>query len=363
MIPVFRPVFGDEEKTLLNEVVASGRLTEGKKTEEFESLLREFLGVDYVVTLPSGGVALYLSLLAVGVKSGDDVIIPDYQHISLANAVTAIGARPFFMDTDYNDGCLRWQRLAGNIRQSTTALGLVHMNGRYCCMEEIDEIVDNRFPIVEDACQAFPSTYEGHHLCGDIGCLSFHPTKWWITTGNGGAVFTNSKGLYEDVKKMKDYGRFVDRQVTGEIPDLYDSWGLNYRFTEMQAAIGISQFHRLDEKIKRVKEIRYRYSEYLAPKLIPSFNGGHVPWVIDIRLEKGQNVLMKSLLAERGIETRLPYTPVHHQPLYDTGLEFLGSDTWNETCLWLPSSPSLTDEEIDSVIQNVNEVYEELTNG
>ncbi len=209
MIPVFRLEFGEEEKKLLSEVVDSGYITEGSKTQEFESLLKEYLNGAYVVVLPNGGVSLYLALLAVGVRAGDAVVCPDYCHISLPNSVTMIGARPVFIDIDYADGFMRWQNIPYVFSDKVKCVTTVDMNGRYCDYEAVRDIVEGKCPVIQDSCQALPSTFEGEHLYSEIGCLSFHPTK--ILACGGGAIYTNDVDIYREVKKMKDYGRFVER--------------------------------------------------------------------------------------------------------------------------------------------------------
>jgi len=355
MIPVFRPYFGEEEKTLLSRVIDSQWVSEGAFTRQFEEELAKYLGVKYVVCVTSGGVALLLAIMSQRRKEHRfSVAMPVYQHISLANSVTLLKDTPFFIDVYPMSGLLNMHSIKpGNLDLVKESLWTsVSMNGRYSSYR-----VD-----VEDDCQALASTWNGKHLQAKVGCLSFHPTKI-LTTGQGGAIFTDDQEAYEKVKALKDYGRFVDRTSGKEIPDYYNSWGMNFRFTEMQAAIGLAQLGRVEARGKRVREIYDRYmDEIKIPHEERTEQNGFVPWVCDIQFFKlGLNEELKSKLAERNIETRLPYRPLHQQPLYigRTG-DYSGADWWSGTCLWLPSSPSLSDEEVDTVIKEMNKLGENL---
>ena len=353
-VSMWEPELGECEKTQLSDVIDSGMLTEGEKTREFERKIAELTGSKYAVATTSGGVALYLGLRALGVGPGDEVIVPDYQMIALANAVVMTGAKAVFADINCANGNIAPDHVENRITDRTKCIAIVHMNGRFADVDALKEIgTDNDVMLLEDACQGLGSFHMGKHLgtFSSVGCLSFHPSKI-LTTGCGGMLLTDSDDVCKRIGMFKDYGR--TGRGSKELDAQVAQWGLNFRFTEMQAAIGLAQLTRLESRINRVKAIRSFYIEKLAGCKIPNSEEGYLPWVVDIQLPvAGLNLkLHENLKQKYGIETRLPYVPVHLlRPIEG---RFPGAEYWSSRGLWLPTNPRLRNEELEHVVDSTN---------
>jgi perosamine synthetase len=349
-IKQWEPDIGAEEKIELANMIDSGWLTEAELTRKFEQALAQHCNMKYCVATTSGGIALFMSLLAVGVKRNSVVVMPDYQMIALAHAVRMVGAKPYFVDVSAKSGVMN-----DLIDLVADAIVPVHMNGR---VADFTSALDET-PVIADSCQALGSELSSRQIGveADCACFSFHPSKI-ITTGQGGAVVTDNEEIYEACCRIKDYGRY-GRGSQAELPHYSAFWGMNFRFTEMQAAIGLAQIRKLSKRIVRMREIydRYRSAFKDCAEIEQTIEQeGYTPWCVDILLKNVRPEVVKFVLAAKNIETRLPYYPLHKQPLYRTFGNFEGSNYWSSHCLWLPSSSKLTNEEVDTVIEAVLEV-------
>jgi perosamine synthetase len=246
------PLIGEEEKRAMEEYLESGGwLTEFKKTREFEERIADFLGVKYVSAVNNGTVSLLLALLALGIKREDEVIVPDYTMIASANAVVLAGAKPVLVDIDPKNLCLDIEKTKKAITPKTKAIILVTINGRYPEMEKFVNLSqENNLFLIEDAAQSFGSRYKGKPLgtFGEVGSFSFSPHKI-ITSGQGGCLVTDNQELYQKILKIKDFGR----PQSGV--DYHETMGYNFKFTDLQAVIGIEQLKKIDWRVKRKKEI------------------------------------------------------------------------------------------------------------
>lgn len=254
-IPFARPWITDEDRAAASAVLDGHILTHGPQGKAFEQEFGAFLGDDGAcVAVSSCMAALHLASIALGLGPGDEVLLPAQTHVAAAHAIEWIGATPVFVDCDPATGNIDPVSLEACVTQRTRAISVVHYAGIPCDMRVIIRIAErNGLRVIEDAALALGARIAGRHvgLLGDVGCFSFYPTKH-ITTGEGGMVVSRDADLAARIARIRAFG--VDRTHSERtIPGLYDvpMLGLNYRMSEMQAALGRSQLHRIDEILTR----------------------------------------------------------------------------------------------------------------
>jgi dTDP-4-amino-4,6-dideoxygalactose transaminase len=241
-IKLIEPNITEAEIKAVTRVLKNGMLVNGPVVEHFEQLLAEYIGVSHAVCVSSGTAALHLALLVSDIKIGDEVIVPAFTFPATANVVEFLGARPVFVDCQPGGINLDVNKIVGKISARTKAIIPVHAFGIPADMEEVLEVSrKNNLFVVEDAACALGSKYK-NSFCGaiaDLGIFSFHPRKL-LTTGEGGAVVTNNKILADKIKIWRNHGNQKGK---------YDYLGLNYRMTDFQAAMGVSQLERYADYI------------------------------------------------------------------------------------------------------------------
>lgn len=257
-IPFGRPSITDQDREAVMRVLSGHILTHGPECKAFEQEFGRFLGEGaHSVTVSSCMAALHLAYLEIGIGSGDEVIVPALTHVATVHAVEWVGARPVFVDADPATGNLTAKAIEAAITPRTKAISMVHFAGIPCAMPEILAVAQRRgLKIVEDCAIAIGARYDGTHvsLFGDIGCFSFYPVKH-MTTGEGGMLVSRHPAIAESVARLRAFG--VDRSHTERtVPGMYEvpALGLNYRMSEMQAALGRSQLRRLQPSLDRRKE-------------------------------------------------------------------------------------------------------------
>lgn len=356
-ISQMEPWFGPEEKRAINDYMDSGGwLTEFEKTREFESRVAEFVGSKNSVIVTSGTAALYVGLLALDIKPGDEVIVPDFTMIATPNAVKMAGAEPVFCDVSKETLCLDLNELAKKITTKTKGIIFVTLNGRSPDMFEVQKFCREKgLFLLEDAAQSLGSFYEGKHLgtFGDIGVFSFSSPKI-ISTGQGGALVTDSNELALKIRKIKDFGR-----EKGGV-DLHNSLGFNFKFTDLQACVGIEQMKKLNWRLKRKKEIFFEYQKNLKSvkqiDFIPTNLKNTSPWFIDCFVEK--RVELINFLKLEKIQTRPVYPAISSQQIYQNkNQKFPISEAIAEKGLWLPSSSFLTNSQIYFICEKIRSFY------
>lgn len=358
-IPQMEPWFGDEEKTALGRYMDEGGwLTEFKNTQAFEQELARFTGVKHGIAVTSGTTALMMVMWALGLKAGDEVIVPNYTMIASPNSVLCTGATPVFVDVERETLCLDVKLAEAAITPRTRAIMLVNANGREpkAGIKAFEELAKrHNIALVEDSCQALGCHYaDGRHM-GSIsiaGSLSFSVPKI-ITTGQGGALLTNDDVFAEKLRRLKDFGR-----ARGGL-DIHDTIGFNFKFTEMQAIIGLEQMKKLEARLPLKKRIWRRYAEGLAGvnqvSLFAQDLEHTVPWFIDT-LVKDREGLMAHLKAQ-GIGTRVMYPPINRQVAYQAPGAHPVSDLVGQEGLWLPSATQLSDADIDRITGAIKAYY------
>ncbi len=359
MIPQMIPYFDEAEAIEIQNYMASGGfLTEYKKTSELESLIADFTGSTHAIMVSNGTVSLIMMLLALDIGPGDEVIVPNYTMIATPNAVVAVGAKPVFIDVEPSTLCLDIDRVSEAINYSTKAIFFVAANGRHPTyeIEELSDLCANKgVYLLEDAAQGLGSTYtSGDHVgtVGLLGSLSFSVPKI-ITTGQGGCILTRDDSLAARLRKIKDFGR-----SRGGI-DIHDTIGFNYKYTDLQACVGIAQMRKLKERVERKKQILKTYQERLsAVQGIQIFENDmkHTsPWFIDALVESRDGLI--SHLDDSGIGSRAMYPPINAQRAYGIPGDFPVSEMVGRAGLWLPSFVQITDDEIDQVCNSITKFY------
>ena len=350
------PEVGDEEQALVVEVLKSNFLNDGEFTTRFEQECAERMGCRYAVAVTSGTSALFLALVAAGVKAGDEAIIPDVTFVATASAVSLVGAHPVLVDVDPATLNIDPERVREAITPRTKAIIPVHVSGRAADMEPLLEIArEHGLAVIEDAAEALESVHRGRCLgtWGDAGCFSFSPNKT-MTSGQGGLVVTNREDLHLRLRELKDQGRPARGTGGG---DTHESVGFNFKFTNLQAAVGLGQITRLDGRLRRLREIYERYAQELAGveglRLIGfDIKGGEVPQWTDALVARRDELI--AYLLERDIQCRPFWFPMHtHAPYRLPSDGFPVSSELVPKAMWLPSAYTMTDEEVRYVCGHV----------
>lgn len=349
MIPQCEPLITDKERKALNAYMKiGGYLTEYKKTEEFEEMLADFLGIKYVSVVTSGTAALFLALKASGVGCGDKVLIPDYTMIATATAVSMCGAEPVLVDVSMPSFCMdiqrEWKKPPCMI-SDVKALVHVEIDGSDDNLEQsIAFCKKYKIPLIEDSCQAFGSKHDGKYLgtLGRFGCfsMSFHKI---ITTGEGGIVVSQTKKDYEKIERLKNHGR-----LSGGT-DIHDHIGYNFLFTDLQATVGIEQLKTINKRIEKKKELYKWYYESDCPEEF-------VPWFFHAHTASPHS--LQTHLKENNIGSRLLYPAIHTQkPFKDNRNRNWLSLYARQENLWLPSSLTLTKKQVEHIKEVCNENF------
>lgn len=355
-IPLVKVYIDDDIKKTVLEVLDSGWYILHEKVREFEKKFADFCGVKNTICVSSGTAAIFLSLLALDIKRGDEVIIPSFSFISTATSVIATGAKPVFVDIDTKTYTINPEKIRKAVSKRTKAIMPVHLYGHPANMNPILETAEeNDLFVIEDACQAHGAEYKGKRAggIGHVACFSFYPSKNMTVCGDGGAVVTNDEVIAEKVRKLRDHGR-VDKYV-------FDLMGYNLRFNEIQAAIGIKQLERLPKWNETRRKIAKIYSEALESVVITPVEepwARHVYHVYVIRNEKRDKLM--EYLKRCGISTLVHYPiPIHKQPAI-TGIlgiqpELKNTEKIAREVLSIPMHPKLTRDEVEYVSSKITE--------
>ena len=358
-IPQMVPLFGSEEKTAICDYMDEGGfLTEFKRTAEFERQLAEFTKSKHCIVVNNGTISLTLAGLASGLMAGDEVIVPNYTMIATPNSQLMYGAKPVFVDVEPETLCLDLSKVKSAITPRTKAIILVTANGRYpkqdiCEFEKFAS--DHGLVLIEDAAQSLGSYYpDGRHIgtAGKVGSFSFSAPKI-ISTGQGGALVTDDDEVAENIRRLKDFGRSEGGN------DVHDVIGFNFKFTELQACIGLAQIKKLQERTQRKKDIFLRYKSGLDGLAeITLFNNDiscTSPWFYDVLAQRRNE--LQAFLKSHSVGTRVMYPPINKQKAYNRPGSFPVSELIGEKGLWLPSSVQTTDDEIDYICEKISEFY------
>lgn len=370
-IPVNEPLLNGNEKKYLCECIDTGWISsEGPFVKAFEQKMSATVDRKYGIAVSNGTAALEVAVQALGIGAGDEVIMPTFTIISCAMAVTKLGAVPVFVDSDFHTWNMKVDEIEAKITPRTKAIMLVHLYG---LPAEVDSILalakKYDLKVIEDAAEMHGQTYK-RKPCGsfgDISTFSFYPNKH-VTTGEGGMAVTNDEGLAERCRMLRNLCFRKDiRYVHDELSD-------NYRFTNLQAAIGLAQLEQLEEFIARKRAMGRYYTEQLKDidgLILPIEKTGdaeNIYWVYGILLDRqipADNREIQRLLAEEGIGSRTFFWCMHEQPVYQKQGLFQNETYPNAEYLarkgfYIPSGLALTPEQMERVVAGVHRVMDRI---
>jgi perosamine synthetase len=353
VIPIARPQMGEEEKAGVWEAMAAGSLAQGPRVRAFEERFAAFIGVAHAVAASSGTTALHLALLGHDIGEGDEVITVPFTFIASANSILYTGARPVFVDVVEDDFTIDPALVEVAITPRTRAIMPVSLYGQPADMPALASIAERHgLALVEDAAQAHGAAI-GERRSGSwgAGTFSFYPTKN-MTTGEGGMVTTDDAALADRIRLLREHGMKVRYH--------HEVVGYNFRMTDLAAAIGLAQLPKLTQFNARRRAIAARYDAELRGVVTPTVRPGvtHVYHQYTIRVRERD--AFAEQLKERGVGSAIYYPiPVHRQKSFvalgfGTG-RFPVTERLTEQVLSIPVHPSLTDEEVATVIGAVNE--------
>ncbi len=375
MIKLCEPDISENDIRLVNEVLKSGWLAHGPFNKKFEEAFADYIGVKYAVTLNSCTSALELAILSQEIKG--EVLLPSFTWNASANSIVTSGAKPVFIDIDYDTCNIDIEKLESSISERTEAIMPVHYGGQSCNMQRIMEIAEkNNLKVIEDSAETLGGTWMGRKTGSfGVGCFSFFPTKN-LVTGEGGMLTTNDKALADKVKALSAHGvtsHTIDRQNRNMAWYRESSYpGYNYRMSNILAALGFSQLSRIEEmnanRIKVANLYNKRFSE-ISGIIIPSVmtESKHVFQMYTLKFPELNRKLRDELVSqirEAGVEVSVHFTPpVHKQPAYfdefgeiDLPITNLVSDT----IMTLPMYPKLDFETVNTIADIVIDQYEKL---
>lgn len=376
-IPYGRQYIDDEDIKAVIEVLKSDYLTTGPKIEEFENILADYVGARYAVAISNGTAALHSACFAAGIEEGDEVITSPITFAASANAVLYCGGEPVFADINSKTYNIDLDDIKRKITDRTKAIIPVHYTGQPCDMDNILKIANEYdLTVIEDGAHALGGEYKGKKIgsIGDMTTFSFHPVKH-ITTGEGGAITTNDKELYEKLIMFRTHGitRESDKLINDEAPWYYEQHhlGFNYRMTDIQATLGISQMKKLDVFLEKRRNLVQIYNEELKkidgivkPYQLESTNSAWHLYVIRLELHKikTERRTIFEELRKRNIGVNVHYIPVYYHPYYQKlgykkGL-CPNAEKFYDSVITIPLYPMMSKADIKYIVNSIEEIVD-----
>ena len=378
MIPYGKQTIDEDDIKKVVEVLRSDYLTTGPKIHEFEKAFSDYVGSKYAVSVSNGTAALHLACLAAELKAGDELITTPMTFAASANCALYCGARPIFVDIKEN-GLIDESKIEEKITEKTKIIIPVHYMGLPCNLEKLKMIADkHNLMIIEDACHALGAEYNGSKIgnCNysDMAIFSFHPVKH-ITTGEGGMITTNSTELYKRLLLLRTHGitNHPDNLIfknKNNNPGYYEmqSLGYNYRITDIQCALGLSQLAKIESFVTKRRDIAKKYERALAAldeiETISENEGQFNSYHLFVIKTKDQETRFKlfNYLKNNGIVCQVHYLPVYFHPYYQKlGYEKSicpQAEKFYERIISIPIYPSLKEEEQDFIIKKIKEFFD-----
>jgi perosamine synthetase len=363
-LPVMEPSLGGNELKYVSDCIASNWISsQGKYVTSFEEAFSEFTGAAHALCVSSGTTALHLALAALDIGHGDEVIMPDLTFAATANVAIHQGAIPVLADVSRDTWTLDPSAIECKITPRTKAIMPVHLYGHPCDMDPILALAaKHHLAVIEDCAESLGARYRGQQtgVMGDIGCFSFFANKV-ITTGEGGMVVTRDPALHRKMAILRDHGMSKEKRYW----HLYA--GYNYRMTNLQAAIGLAQMERIDDFLQHRAHVVARYNEHLGriPGILlpPCAPWAHnIYWLYSIVIDEAEAGITRdelaAKLAERGIETRPFFYPVHVQPAYLAYAkgDFPVTDWLSARGLSLPTANDIRLDDVERVCAAIDEI-------
>lgn len=362
IIPVSEPLLSGNELKYVTRCIKTGWISSlGGYVREFEDKFSAYCGVRYGISCSSGTAALHLALASLGIGKNDEVIIPAFTMISTANAVTYTGAKVALVDVLPRTFNIDAAKIEKKITARTKAIIVVHTYGHPADMERILKVAEkHKIYIIEDAAEAHGAEYKGRRVggLGDVGCFSFYGNKI-ITTGEGGMLVTNNKRIRQRSETLRDLAFSKERHFW------HKELGFNYRMSNLQAAVGLAQLERINQFIKIKRRNARLYNALL--KDVPGINlpkeedyAKNVYWMYGILIEDEFGIsrdVLRRRLAQKGVETRIFFIPVHLQPFYAKICkgDFPVAEELCRKGLYLPSGLRLKENEIEFIVKRIKE--------
>ncbi len=367
MIPYGRQNINKSDINEVIKVLKSDWLTQGPKVLEFEKKLAKYCGAKYAVAVSNGTAALHLSYLAAGLKKGDEVITTPNTFVATSNMLLADGAKPIFCDIRLDTYNINEEEIEKLITSRTKAIAPVDFAGQSCEMSKIKQIAKkHNLLVIEDACHALGAKYKniktGSCKYSDMAVFSFHPVKP-ITTGEGGAILTNNKRYYEKLISLRSHGIHKDKKGKNVMTEL----GYNYRITDIQAALGISQLKKIDGFIKKRRQVVKWYEQELRDtkeiilplELKHNYSGWHI-YVIRTKKSKDRDSLM-AYLKKNNVGVNFHYPAVYSHPYYRKigyhNIKLENMEEYHNTCITLPCYTELTRKDIEYISKVIKNFY------
>lgn len=362
LIPIAKPFIDKADIVGVVKVLKSGRLSLGPSLSKFESDFASYVGAKYACAVSSGTAGLHLTVKALDLKSGDEVITSPFSFIASSNCLLYEGVKPIFADIDESTFNLDPEKIERAITPKTKAILVVHIFGQSADMDAIMRLARKRkLAVIEDACESIGATYKNQFTgtFGNAGVFAFYPNKQ-MTTGEGGMIVTNSKDMYQKFLTLRNQGRASDMQKVDHLV-----LGYNYRMDEMSAALGISQLKKLDRFIGERRKIAEWYSEFMSdiPEIIvPQVvkNRTHSWFVYVVRVTNGTRDKLQQKLLKVGVQTKAYLPSIHLQPFmrkrfsYKEG-DFSMAENISSEALALPLFVGLKKREVKRITEVIRQ--------
>lgn len=368
------PLIDSKEKKEVLKILNSGIYSQGVKCKKFEENFKRFTKAKYATTVNSCTSGMHLFYFSIGLKKGDEVIVPAQTHVATAHAVELTGAKPIFVDSNLADGNIDIKKVEKKINKKTKAICIVHFLGFPVEMDKLKKLAkENKIFLLEDCALSLGATYKKIHtgLWGDAGVFSFYPTKQ-ITSGEGGMIITNNKKIYEKIKIKKSLGvgqSFLERKI----PGIYDTIdvGFNYRMSEIHAAIGVEQlkkfpyflgyrkknFFYLKKKIEKIKNLKILFS-----KNKNSINAYYCMNILLLDKKLKERNLIITNLEKKNIGVSVNYPqPVPRMKYYKKKYgynknQFKNAELISDKSISLPLGPHLNKKDLDHIANSLKEI-------
>lgn len=363
-IPYAQTTRWGRELEYATEAIASNWVGSGSYLPRFEHMIATTIGVEHAIAVCNGTAALHASYLALGLKAGDEVVIPAFCYLAGANVALQLGLTPVFVDVDPNTFCITAENISTGLTSRTRAVLVVHSYGAVCDMDSILGLCESRnIHCIEDSAEAFGSARSGYRAGskGVLGTVSFHAAKT-VSTGEGGAILTNDSSIAESLRQFRSHGSLRERYF-------HDLPGHNFRLTNLQAALGCAQLEAWEQIVKGRKRVHRLYQRALAriegvslQEISPQESP--VIWAVALRIdvrEKGRNLSrILARLKKSGIEARNGFRCASEHTIYGS-MRFPTpiSDDLARTVLSLPTYPSLTESDVEYVASQLEMALDE----
>ena len=373
-IPLYKIYSDDEDINLITKIIRRGSAWAiGPEIEEFENAIKNYVGTDYCAVLNSGTSSLHATLLAFGLGAGDDILVPSFSFVSTANSVLFTNATPSFVDIEETTFGLNPKLISEKISASTKAIIPMDYGGQSCKIDEINEVArDEKLLLIEDAAESLGASINNNKAgsFGDAAIFSFCGNKV-LTTGEGGAVVTNSKEIIEKIKLIRSHGRFDKINYFENTENsTYQDLGYNWRMSSITAALGISQLNKLDKIIKmRQKNAAFissklkKFPQIITPISPDGYEHIYQMYTIRLATNKMRDDLKNHLLAKR-IFSKVYFEPIHLTPFYREKFNFKEgylpvTEQISRQILTIPLFPNMTMEEKNYLVDSISEFFDD----